>query len=524
VASAGAITAAVFGTLLARDSVETGLGVSGAHALTDAELVARGFPERHLDWLGRVGGDFAVIVYDTDRELLAMARNAAGTRPLFYRLVPDGINVASDFAGLGAPSDPLHELADLHSVARFLWGDPPLPERTMRSDIAAVPPGRVLTATHAGRIEARSWWTPPRAVVPTLTLAVAAEGLRRVIASAVRDVVLAHPGRIGVHVSGGLDSSAVAILATEALRAAGRPDPIAYAWLPPAEDPSQAALDQKLVSEVCTMLGIACRWQPDHAASRRDCLAFDPLAVPYDATLAGELEVMRAAYADGVTLVLSGWGGDEFASYSGRHVRPPGLRAALRRAVDAVGGRRRVERSARKKGFASDLVRHAGDPCDFRARRTARATQLAYLRSGYLSRRADSWSAIGAAFGVEHAFPLLDRRVIEYVLSLPDECFPRHRALMRAALRDVVPELVRLNTDKSEPSLDTDKPVRGIAAALAKDHARSLIDADRLRFVDFVGLMEALGHPSLPQPGKALRALQLIWGRRAVSGRRRAVN
>jgi asparagine synthase (glutamine-hydrolysing) len=73
------------------------------------------------------------------------------------------------------------------------------------------------------------------------------------------------------------------------------------------------------------------------------------------------------------------------------------------------------------------------------------------MTSPEIAERAEIWAQIGARYGLAFAFPLLDRRVVEFSLSLPSELFLRggfRRRPFRDAMVDVLPERVRLRHQK----------------------------------------------------------------------------
>ena len=222
--------------------------------------------------------------------------------------------------------------------------------------------------------------------------------------------------------------------------------------------------------------------------------------------------MQSAASARGVTTTFSGWGGDEFVSYSGRHLRGRTLRARagrLRRLIAPSDPQRND--AGQLRGYASAAVRRHSVPSTMDTLptlRTARATQLCYLGSGHLSERTDSWSSAGAAFGIQYAFPLLDRRLIEWALALPNSMVGAGRHLMREALRDVIPDEVRLNTDKSDPSRNTSHAVdavraRGLELAVNPDLA-PLVDLSRFT-------TQLLSERPVMQPGKFMAAARLLY-------------
>jgi hypothetical protein len=79
--------------------------------------------------------------------------------------------------------------------------------------------------------------------------------------------------------------------------------------------------------------------------------------------------------------------------------------------------------------------------------------QLDFFRIGHLAHRAESWGNLGRRFRVEYRHPLLDRRVLEFAVSVPARLYRRDREtryLFREAARGIVPEPVRRHVDKFE--------------------------------------------------------------------------
>ncbi|MEJ0043196.1 MAG: asparagine synthase-related protein [Rhizomicrobium sp.] len=80
----------------------------------------------------------------------------------------------------------------------------------------------------------------------------------------------------------------------------------------------------------------------------------------------------------------------------------------------------------------------------------------------------------GARHGLAFAFPLLDRRVVEYAMSLPSELFVRdgfRRRPFRDAMAGVLPERVRWRHEKY-------MPFPGIVADLAEGKSAFLSRID----------------------------------------------
>ena len=83
-----------------------------------------------------------------------------------------------------------------------------------------------------------------------------------------------------------------------------------------------------------------------------------------------------------------------------------------------------------------------------------RSAHLRFVQPGRLEFQ-EQLRAFGARAGIEYRFPLLDRRLLEFALSLPPEQFRRpaiSRWIMRHALRHSLPPEVCWNPIKAEPA------------------------------------------------------------------------
>ncbi|WP_432557733.1 asparagine synthase-related protein [Granulicoccus sp. GXG6511] len=192
----------------------------------------------------------------------------------------------------------------------------------------------------------------------------------------------------------------------------------------------------------------------------------------------------RQAVVSGVRTMLSGWGGDEAIAFNGRgyfaelarrgdlstvhrefrlrqRIHGGTLRGAWKHRVvwpllpDTLVYRRR-EPVPVPKYFQPDFAEllTAVDPLEPRPIREfvgVRRVQAALLRRGHLPARMESWAAHGASLGLTYKFPLLDRRVLDFALSLPGRMFFRNgwkRWLYRTAMKGVLPDSLSWNPSK----------------------------------------------------------------------------
>ncbi|MEI6414999.1 MAG: asparagine synthase (glutamine-hydrolyzing) [Pseudomonadota bacterium] len=158
----------------------------------------------------RLNGMFALALYDQRRQELVIVRDRLGIKPLFYAETPQGLLFSSEIAslrrypGLVTPRNP-QALGDYLSL-QFV----PRPQ-TAYLGIQSLAPGHWLKVGQ-GAIRIKSYWRLDLTWGITRSRAeVAAETHERLSTAVHRQLVADVP--VGVLLSGGLDSSAIAALA-----------------------------------------------------------------------------------------------------------------------------------------------------------------------------------------------------------------------------------------------------------------------------------------------------------------------
>ena len=539
-----------------RDALCDALGVPLPEraGLADAELILRAFMRWGRDCPHHLLGDYAFAVRDRRRRTLFCARDHIGARPFYYALTTRRFVFASAVeAVLAAPdvSDALDErVVATHLTVQTLRSG----ARTFFAAVRKLPPGHTLTieagrpedGSGGPRVRIEQYWHPEQAPAARPASDDAyAEQLLDLYTQAVRDRLRAGP--VGVHLSGGLDSSSVAVLAAREVRRRGHPPPPAFTWLPePGARPPKPehAREYALVDAVCAQEGLQTCYGAPTPDDVLDVLRLDGTLPGVQVHLNEEI-VQRHASARGVRVLLSGWGGDQCVSFNGRGYRQhlllsgrwrrlaaeyrdqdawaprflagivlpllhPALPSTLHRLRTGKGMYRRwlidPAFARRAKPLATPWGRAVG----------VRPTQLQHLQAGHLSARIEGWAASGARRGIEYRYPLLDRRLLEFALGLPPEQFRRGRWgrwLFRHGLRAVLPPEVCW-------SRGPDDAARYEAAMDAFTEAfpmiRRLLAActpARARYVDMPRLWERLDAArfrAMPQPKPIMNALRLL--------------
>ena len=511
------------------------------HETPDSRLLLHAYARWGTGCLHHLHGDYAFVVADLARRTLFCARDALGVRPLYHAALANGaVACASDAGALrhlldGPQGDDRH--LDIPFVLSYLgdrvdWHV----ERTLDARIRKVPGGHsLLLAEHRSTL--RRWWHPEQIrTVHGVTVARAAALMAPVVERAVTDR-LRTSKPVALHLSGGLDSSLVSALAVNDLRTRGAPLAGAWSWMPPPSDDPQTQ-ESSRVQTVARHLGLEVTPTPLSSADVRAYLALDPLDLPCENTVLHEARVVREAHLRGAGLILSGWGGDELLSHHGwtffsylfirgrwlqlwRAFEASGLRSLRARlasiVVPLLGALRGIRFSGAGPPVLSAAWARRPRPLSGRVRLPVdhRQRMLANLLSGRLSARTESWAALSARNGVQHVYPLLDRRIVEKVLTLPLEVFsdgPHGRLLMRRLAEPWLPHEITRETDKTDSSRISHLHAQ-VTATLpllcdALDSRR--LPPSRTCFVDLEAMRTRMATPEVPASYRMLDALRFV--------------
>jgi asparagine synthase (glutamine-hydrolysing) len=170
----------------------------------DTEVLLRLLATEGSACLTRLVGMFAFASWDTQAKCLLLARDRLGIKPLYYRLLPDGIAFASELKALTLLGTP--EI-DPSAVRDFLFhGYVPAP-KTIYRGICKLPAAHTLT-WQAGRVTIERYWNPSSAIVER-----SADETVQQLDALLGEVVPDHTVSdvpVGVFLSGGIDSALTA--------------------------------------------------------------------------------------------------------------------------------------------------------------------------------------------------------------------------------------------------------------------------------------------------------------------------
>jgi asparagine synthase (glutamine-hydrolysing) len=308
---------------------------------SDTETIVHLYEEYGRDCVQHLRGMFAFAIWDRNKKTLFVARDRLGIKPLYYHLAPERFLFGSEIKVVLA-----------HGTSAVAFNRAALPEylafgylsaeETFYSGIRKLPPGHTLEIGPDGQTHMRQYWdldasSPHESRDESYYV----RGYRELLEGAVNSHLMSDVP-LGVFLSGGLDSSAVAALMTKIRR-----EPIetfsvgygeqAYSELPFARIVSDHIKSQHrevLVSEQDFFNALPhLIWHED-----------EPIAWPSSVSLYFVAKLAR----ERVTVVLTGEGSDEtLAGYTRyaftlknaaidrayRSVVPGGVRRGLRNTV-----------------------------------------------------------------------------------------------------------------------------------------------------------------------------------------------
>jgi asparagine synthase (glutamine-hydrolysing) len=471
---------------------------------SDTEILVHAWEEWGEECLTELRGMFAFALLDLRKRyatspLLFLARDPLGIKPLYYTQTSDGFAFASEVRALLAGGAAGKQLSQDAVTSYLLFGSVSEPV-TLLEGVFSLPPGhRMLLYVPERRRtpRARPWWDPqqsPSARDPKKPqdFSGAARRLRPLLEDAVQAHLVADVP-VGLFLSSGLDSSAIAALAARV-----QPDICSFTLAFPGTRYDEAPLARVVAGRCGTrhrevpLDGAAVLERLDQALAALDQPTMDGINTYF---------VSWAAREVGLKVALSGLGGDElFAGYR-TFADTPKLERLMRLAWFAPAPLRRalapVLRGLLAQKSGSDGARKAMDawlspdalphpyfftrtlfPVSYLPRLTeprfrpstvnADGVTLEPTWLGWLQHSADtarklepiggvSWlemrsymvstllrdtDSMSMAQSLEVRVPLLDTPLVEFVGSLPDAARQRtgrQKALLVEALADLLP-------------------------------------------------------------------------------------
>lgn len=278
---------------------------------SDTEVVLHQYLEEGEKCVESLIGMFAIAIYDTKKDVLFIARDRLGIKPLFYHMSPRGFVFGSEIKPLLEVPWIEREL-DWQSLSHFFSLNYLPPPLTPFRGILQLEPGHVARV-EKGRLEIKQYWDVPLETLPGFTEYEALETIEGLLHNSIERRLVADVP-VGAFLSGGLDSSTLVALMKEHKHEVIKTFSVGFG--------DKAYDETRHAEEVAKYFGtehyeIICKPQDvitclPKIAWHADGLLADQAALP--------LYLVSALAKQHVTVSLSGDGGDEvFIGYPTFH-------------------------------------------------------------------------------------------------------------------------------------------------------------------------------------------------------------
>lgn len=436
-----------------------------AESASDAELILHAYAAWGERCLEHLIGDFTFALWDCRNRRLFCAVDPFGIRP-FYYAVAGGTFIFSNTLACVRLHPGVSSALDETALGDFLlfncYQDQ---DRTIYANLKRLPPAHCLLLSSGAPMVRRYWDFEPVTEAGSAAADEIVENFRSLLSEATRDRLRTR--QIAVQLSGGLDSTSVAAAAVRLLSAGPRPWSVsAYTVVFKDLIPDD---EEGFAREVAEQLGLEFNLQsgddfePYDWMDRCRWLPPEPINEPNWSTYLRHIgQIARHR-----SVLLTGIEGDFPLRASLRHHwvqlgRAGDWRRILReltwyvtheRTVPPVGLRTAIQRLRRRPArlppwLAPQFVRRAQLVDRLREHEAAALAtppspdRIDRLRRVFWPGVFDSFDPAWTGCALESAHPLMDLRVMRFLLSLPPVPWCIGKRILRVAAKGILPENV----------------------------------------------------------------------------------
>ena len=464
--------------LLGRIRIDGREGLSAALSASETESDALLCLRAYIRWgencVGHLRGDFCFVLWDEVRHMLFCARDQLGVRPMFYAriknswVVSDSLDTVACYSGLTGDLDDLW-IADFLTKGYCVDFD-----RSVYKHIKRLAPAHALVGSLGDSAPKRYWALEVDEPIVYRRRSNYLDHFHEVLSRAVEDRL--PPGRVGIAMSGGLDSTTLAAKTLEVTGDASRV--VAYTkyfdHLMPDDEPYFSALVARKLKLAHTLRAVDDVYDPQ---------LFDLEIQPQEP----EGSSMRSSFRRSVEAEMVsqakvwfyGEGPDNALTFEWRPylrwlinrrdwIRLGGAIAQYLRGKEArewlmtvenMSTRRRDTETISQPGFPQWLHKDLVERFDLAARAQSSADRrrqthpwrpraIATFRNIMLQSYLEAHDTAISGTYLDCRHPFLDLRVLTFMLRTPPIPWGRRKRLIREAMRGVLPEEV-LARDKA---------------------------------------------------------------------------
>lgn len=446
----------------------------------DAGLILHAYRLWGENGVAHLLGDFAFAIWDIQRQRLSCARDHFGVKPFYYACIGNCLIFSNTLRCVRAHPAVSDRLNDLAIGDFLLFGFNQDIRTTSFADIRRLPPAHTLNWSGQAPALTRYWTLPSNDDIQYKRKRDYVDHFKAHLRTAIADRLRTE--HVGLFMSGGLDSTAVACMAYDLLSQQSgafdlRAYTVVYDRLMPDDERYYAGL-------VAKALGIPCHYQiADHYTlydgwEQPEYHTSEPVDAPLAAIHADHFR--QAATHSRVT--LGGLGGDPVLYPSCTYLANLLKNVRMGRLLADIGQYVLSQKRLPYMGLRSGLKRRLriGQPpwqptyppwldsaYALHCRLADRWRQLTGEPTALHPRRAEAYHSLlspgwpstfeiydpgsTTCTPIEVRQPFFDLRLVTYLLAIPPLPWFENKTLLRTAMRGWLPEAVRLRPKTSLP-------------------------------------------------------------------------
>lgn len=512
----------------------------------DSEFILAAYHKWGAECPKHLLGDFVFAIWDEQKKEIFCARDHVGVKSFYYYIDENIFIFSNDIRGIIVHNDVSQTIDDLKMLYYLI--DEYHPSLTFFKFIKKLEPASTLIVNLENYEKSIYWKAENSPIIKLATIDEYANKLNELIEkSVIARTRSIYP--IASHLSGGLDSSTIAVVANRNLKNNNH-KLYTYNWVPSPKMTDNmdyyewnnsrkiseienishvyVELNEKIVSDIYLNKNII--------TDNTECIEYENI-------------VRKKAKTHNVRTILSGWGGDELITYNGRVFytelfwkRNP-IYALYKLYKEESGNKRRylrflklcyrqflmpIIKKFKKESYLdeeyfnflnSNFLPLAKNNCIAKkslSEFSTRENQLSLFHLGHIVNRIESWTSSSFADKIEYSYPLLDKRIVEFALGIPSELYRMHgygRYLFRYTVKDILPDEIRWNNVKSEPHrVDLLLEITLLAKVKLMNDMKS--NGEGSRYVNFDKLQNLISDTQLKWEEKTMEekveALELI--------------
>ncbi len=468
---------------------------------SDTETIVHAYEEYGQQCVSRLHGMFAFVIWDRRKRVLFAARDRLGIKPFYYRWGDRVLLFGSEIKAILAYAVPRE--FNHHALAEYLALGYISGSETMFAGVHKLPPGHTLELPEDGQLKLERYWHLPMEVDHDLRpdayfVQTYRELLERAVASHLMSDV-----PLGLFLSGGLDSSAVAALATKIRGSQIKTFAVGYGT---GDSPDASCSELNYARQVASHIGsdhYEVRLSREEFFERLPKLIWhedEPIVWPSSVALFFVAQLAR----EHVTVVLTGEGSDEtLAGYTRYAWTLLNARMdTLYRSVTTSGVRNSVRKLVEHSPLGSSLYRKLQHTFVLRNGNSwpsiywdnffsafSASEQAELLTPSALSRAGDAYQSsmdawqgsrgdllhrmlrtdintylvellmkqdqMSMAASIESRVPFLDHELVEFAIKIPTSYSVRGLAgkfILKRAMEDLLPRSVIYRTKMGFPT------------------------------------------------------------------------